>query len=307
MATRLNTKKKKGINKNLSGWLMAAWPLLGFILFGFIPMLLSIILSFTELKSYRIEEAVFNGVENFKFIFNDPNFKKAVLNTLFYCLSIPISLILGLLIAMLINQKIKGKKFFRSIFFIPYVCSIVAVSIMWKWMFNSEFGIINNILSWFKIAPLNWLNDPILFRIAVLIITVWGGTGFNIILYQAALASIDPSFYEAAEIEGAGMFTKFFKITLPAISPTTFYMVIMGVIGGLQAFTQMHVMVPAGEIGPDGAALTIVFYLYNMAFEGVTSYGFGLSAAVSLILAIGIIIITFFNFKVSRKWVHYDN
>ncbi len=299
-------KRKKGISKNLSGWLMAIWPLLGFFLFGLIPMLLSLGLSFTELKSYRLEDATFNGLENLKFIFTDPNFKKAVLNTLFYCLSIPISLILGLFIAILINQKIKGKKFFRSIFFIPYVCSIVAVAIMWKWMFNSEFGIVNNVLGWFGVQPLNWLNDPTLFRIAILVITVWSGTGFNIILYQAALSSIDSSYYEAAEIEGAGMFAKFFKITLPAISPTTFFMVIMGFIGGLQAFTQMHVMVPSGEIGPDGAALTIVFYLYNMAFEGVTSYGFGLSAAVSLILALGIILITILNFKLSRKWVHYD-
>lgn len=299
-------KRKKELRNMAKGWSMSMWPLIGFFLFGFIPLVLSAVLSFTDLKSYRLNELEFIGFENYKYLFNDADFGLAIKNTLFYSLSMPISLVLGLLIAMLLNKKLKGTKFYRSVFFIPYVCSVVAVATMWKWMFNTDYGIINNFIVKCGGNPVPWLTEAKYFRLSMLIILVWSNTGFNIILFQSALANINKSYYEAADIEGAGPFTKFFKLTLPAISPTTFYIVIMGLIGSLQVYTQMQVMANPPPFGPEKAGITIVFYLVYVMRDGLTSLGMGLAAAIAWILAIAIICITVLNFTLSKKWVHYD-
>lgn len=298
--------RRKLLKTDLAGWGMAVWPLVGFFLFGFLPLVLSVILSFTDLKSYRLSEASFIGFDNYRSLFSDPNFFLAIKNTLFYCLSMPISLVLGLFIATLLNRQLKGKKFYRTVFFIPYVCSVVAVAAMWKWMFNTDYGIINNVIRFFGGAGIPWLTDPHWFRISMLIILVWSNTGFNIILFQAALANISKSYYESADIEGANIFQKFFHLTLPAISPTTFYIVVMGLIGSLQVYTQMQVMANPAPFGPDKAGLTLVFYLVYVMRDGLTSMGMGLAAALAWILAAAICLITVFNFFFSKKWVHYD-
>lgn len=299
-------KKRKQLRTDLTGWSLAVWPLIGFIIFGLIPLLLSVVLSFTDLKSYRLSEATFIGWQNYKILFHDPNFFLAIKNTLFYCLSMPISLVLGLLIASLLNRPLKGKKLYRTIFFIPYVCSVVAVASMWKWMLNTDYGIVNQIIRFFGGEGIPWLTDPKWFRVSMLIILVWSNTGFNIILFQSALANIDKSYYEAADIEGANVLTKFFKLTLPAISPTSFYIVIMGLIGSLQVYTQMQVMANPAPFGPEKAGLTLVFYLVYVMRDGLTSMGMGLAAAIAWILAAAICIITIINFTLSKKWVHYD-
>ena len=180
------------------------------------------------------------------------------------------------------------------------MCSVVAVAVMWKWIFNPHYGLVNGVFGLDK-EVYNWFDNADLFRIVVIIISVWGGCGYSIILYSAALTNINPTLYEAAKIDGANSFQCFRHVTLPGVSPTTFYLFITGLIGSLQAFTTQHMLNSNGE--PDGAGITIGFYLYREAFS---YYNVGLGSAASLILSVFIIIITIIQFKVSKRWVSYD-
>lgn len=300
------SKRTKLIRNELLGLSFVAIPVIGFLLFTVLPMVLSIGLSFTELKSYNLQKAIFVGFQNYRSVLTDKKFWSACVHTLYYCISIPLSLLLGFVIAYFLNVKIiKGGKVFRVIFFIPYVCSVVSVSIMWNWVFETNYGIVNTLLSNLGFEKIGWLTDEKYFMPTIILMSIWQGTGYKVILYEAALANVDKSYYEAAEIDGAGSLTKIFKITLPAISPTTLYMLITGLIGGLQVFTNIQIM--GGDTGgPSGAGLTIVLYMYNQAFAYVTSQGLGLANTTAWILTVFICILTVLNFKLSKKWVHYD-
>lgn len=306
----MKNEKKKGLSaarkENISGWLMIAVPIIGFLLFQMIPMLISAGLSFTELKSYRIELARFIGFSNFKTIFTDPLFYKSLGNTFYYCVAIIGCMGLGLIIALLLFSKwLRGRRIFRTMFFLPYVCSVVAVSVMWLWIYEPNYGILNSLLKALGIHPIAWLKNPATFMPCVIVMQLWSGTGFNLILYQAAISKVDQSYYEAAELDGASAWQKFAHITWPAISPTTFYLLVVGLISGLQAFTQIQI-IANNSAGPDNAGLTIVYYLYKMAFENVTSYGFGIASAMAWIVALIVIVITFINFKLQKLWAKYD-
>lgn len=296
-------KKRKIKSEYIWGWTFASIPLIGFVLFGFLPLVISIWLSLRSLHGFQLINSTWVGLDNFIYVLKDTRFYKSVLNTMYASLSVPISMMISLLIAVLLNQNIKGKIIFRTIFFIPFVCSIVAVSIMWKWMLDANYGIINDMLSHIGIIGPDWLGNSKYLMPAMILMGIWSGMGFNIIIFSAALTNVDYSCYEAAEIDGAGKFRKFFSITIPSISPTTFYLLIMGLIGAFQDFARFQIMAPGG--GPNESGLTIVYYLYSMGFENVIIYGMGLASAVAWILAIFIIGITFFNFKLSKKWVHY--
>ncbi len=305
---------KKGISNrvrnNISCYLMCGLPVLGFFIFSLVPLVISLYLSFTNLESLNFTAATFNGIENFKVLFSDPLFGKSIVNTLYAMISVPLSMILGLLIAqVLTRESLRGKRFYRTLFFIPYVCSTVAVTLVFKWMFNTEFGIINNILG----TKINFFLNEKLFMPVMIFITTWTGTGYYIILFQAALTNVNPSLIEAAKIDGAGPIRRFWAITVPTISPTTFYLLVMGVIGGLQSFTWFQIICDPIQMsgygwGPGDAGITIVYYVYNKAFA--TSTGAiqgGVAAAAAWVLALGILLVTVLNFKLSKYWVHYDS
>lgn len=291
-------------SENRTGNWMTLLPLLGFLLFGAIPILISFVLSFMKLNTYDIFKAEWIGWENYEFVLKDERFFKSLGNTLLFTLSVPISMIGSLLLATLISKELKGIKIFRTIFFIPYVCSSVAVSTMWKWMYDYNYGVINSFLSAVEMK-IPWLNDERFFMLSVVIMSIWGGMGYGMILYQSALNSVNPSLYEAAEIDGAGKVAKFFKITLPMISPTTFYLLVTGLIGALQNFVTFQIM-GGDTAGPNESGLTTVFYLYRMAFKDTISYGMGYASATAWILSILIVILTVINFKVSKKWVYEE-
>ena len=305
-------KSKNKSKDYLSSYLMVAPPIVGFLIFGFAPLVISLCLRFTELHSYHFADAIFIGIRNFKEVFQDPLFGRAVGNTLYACLSIFVQMALGMFIASILTAKgIHGKKFFRSLFFVPYVCSIVSASIMWKWMFNSEFGIINGIISALGGKKISFLFEEAWFMPIMIIMISWSGTGYYIILCQAALTGVNQSTLEAAAIDGAGAVRKFFNVTLPSISPTIFYLLVMGVIGGLQQFTWFQVVCSGYgggvNFGPNNAGITIVFYLYNLAFDEIFIEGMGKASAVAFILFIGIVLLTAVNFRLSKKWVHYED
>lgn len=297
--------KQKKYRDAASGLLMALPPVVGFFLFGFIPQLVSLWLGFQELHSFDFSQAKFTGFSNFAAIFSDPAFFKSIGNTFFYMIATVVCIFLGLGIALLLSAKgVKGKKFFRSVFFIPYVCSVVATTVMWYWIFEKDFGILNGILGslFGEGARVNWLDEEWPFRTALLVMLIWSGCGYNIILYQSAIAAVDRNLYEAAEIDGANTLQQFAHITWPSINPTTFYMLVMGVIKGLQAFTMHQIWgSQVGGGGPGQSAVTIVYYIYDKAWGSPYRYGMGYASAASWLLAILIGAITVVIFKSKKK------
>ena len=300
----------KRLRNNVSCYLMCGLPVLGFAIFGLAPLLISFYLSFTQLKTLNFVSATFCGLENFKTLFSDRLFGKAILNTLYAMLSVPLSMAVGLMIAQILTQAaLKGKRFFRTLFFIPYICSTVAVTLVFKWRFDAQFGVINALFG----TNINFLLIRYWFMPVMILLSVWTGTGYYIILFQAALTGVDPALTEAAKIEGAGPVKRFFSIVLPSISATTFYLLVMGVIGGLQTFVWFQIIcdpLQAGGRGwgPNNNGITIVYYVYNNAFA--TNNGAvrgGLASAAAWVLALGILLLTVLNFKLSKYWVHYND
>ena len=316
MEAVLESRKKKFRKSNkaqIAGMLFASIPVIGFVLFGFIPLVFSLFMSFSDVPNFMIDSiqlySIDNLFQNYISIFQDEKFYKAIVNTLYAAISLPLSMILGLFLAVLLNQKLNGSKAFRTIFFIPYVCSIVALTLMWRTLLDKNYGVINDFLNLFGVEDIAWLTDPNFFMLGMIIMITWCNTGFNLILYSAALTNISPSYYEAAEMDGAGSFRKFFKITLPLLSPTTFYLFVVGLIGALQEFTRFQAINAVNSnlispTGPNDSGLTIVFYLYNKAFG--EAGGLGEAAAVSWVLTIMTIVLTAINFLGSKKWVYSD-
>lgn len=292
----ISRKKKKVKQEEVVGILLAILPVLRFLLFGLAPMILALVMAFLDMNTFSLKGAKFIGFANFKDVLSDDMFWKSIANTFYLSLSLPISIIIALLISVLLTKKIRFKKIFRTVYFIPFVCSVVAVTLMWRWLFDYNYGVINQI---FKL-DINWRSDPKWYIPGLIIMTVWSTTGYKIVILTAALTAVNPTYYEAAEIDGASAWRKFWHITLPSISPTLFFLVVTGVISILQEFSRSQVWNSNG--GPNGKGLTIVFYLYRRAFEYIEM---GPASAVAWLLAMIIAVITFINFKTSKKWVHY--
>ena len=319
-------KKRKGTNEEeLIGWAFSIIPLVGFAIFGLVPLAMSFYVAFNQFPGLGLVSdysddmfpyiVKFVGFGNFGAAFRDAEFWRSILNTLFVVFTTVFSLALSVFISMMLYHCKRGKKLYQTVFFIPYVCSLVAITFMWKWVFDNNAGIINSMLWQLGIYKnqldvINWIyKSPDSYRFVMFVVLVWSGTGFNIILLSAAMTNINKSCYEAAELDGAGMMTKFFKITLPAISPTLFYLLVTGVIGALQEFTRFQVMDGTG--GPKNVGVTIVFYLYQRIMpnnmDGVGHLDIGVATAVGWFLALLIGLVTFANFKISKKWVSYDD
>ncbi|MGM0878067.1 MAG: carbohydrate ABC transporter permease [Bacillota bacterium] len=296
-ATAKLKKKRKFKSEYMWGYLFIAPPIVGFLLFALIPMLFSVYISFTQFDLYT--PAQFNGLDNYKRLFEDELFWKTVFNTFYAALGIPFGMALALLIAIALNQKVKGLSVFRTAFFLPTVCSIVAISLLWRWIFNSDFGLLNVLLSYVGITGPSWLSDENWAMPAMIIQGVWGGLGINMILYLAALQSVSKSLYEAADIDGANGWQKLRFVTIPSISPTTFFILITSIIGALQDFQRFMIMT---EGGPNYSTTTVVYYLFLNAFRYMEM---GYASAMAWVLGIVILLITLINFKLSKRWVHY--
>ena len=305
---QIQQKKKSKSYETITGLAMSSLPVIGFIIFALIPMVIAIYLAFCSVEKLDISSATWNNFENFSYVLNDKKFWESGVNTIIFTISLPICMVISLGVAFLLTKKIKGKKVFRTIFFIPYVCSVVAVALMWGYIFNPRYGVVNSMLGVNKPdlpTYIDWLGDPNSFRTMIILMSVWGGCGYQIILYTAALTNINPTLYEAAKIDGANAWQCFRHITLPGVSPTTFYLFITGLIGSLQSFAALHAI---NSTGSNPASLTIGFYLYNyMGFNpGNYQRNMGVASAAALILSVFIVIITVIQFKGSRKWVNYD-
>lgn len=307
--------KTKIIRKNnkeqIAGILFASIPLIGFFLFGLVPLVMSLFMSFSDVPTFALSDmkiySIDNLFKNYSAIFADEKFWLSIVNTLKAAIALPISMLLGLILAVILNQNIPGKKAFKLIFFIPYVCSIVALTLMWRTMLNKNYGVINEFLGLFGIDKVAWLTDPKYFMTGMIIMIVWCNTGFSLILYSAALTGVNPSVYEAASMDGASSFRKFFKVTLPLLSPTTFYLFVVGLIGALQEFTRFQAINAVNSqiispTGPNDTGLTMVFYLYNKAFN--EAGGLGQATAIGWVLCIITVILAGINFLGGKKWVY---
>lgn len=308
--------KKNKIRYDGKGAVLAALiPLIGFAIFTLLPLLLSTIISFTELHTTDVSEMEWIGFDNYISVITDRSgrYYPAWLTTLLFTLNVPFSIFGGLYLARILDKTRHMKRLFRSLFFVPYVCSIAVVTLTFKILFGNENGVVNTILDSLGFERIEWLtNSPYTFIGVVIVLTVWRGLGYSIVLYQAALANVNDSYYEAAQIDGATSFQIFWKITWPAISPTTGFLVTTKVIAALQALAETYVLIQ-GQNGiipmwNDTAIVsdTVTRVIYNAIFVRPYAEGFGYGAAAGWVLAITIFIITRINLKLQRKWVCYD-
>ena len=286
------------------GLLFVAAPAVGFLLFMLWPIIFAVLTSLTTWNGAKGFQGMldrFCGLDNYVALFKDTKFWQTLVTTVIYLLGIPIGMILGLICAMGMNRKIPGVRVLRTMYYIPVISSLVAVSILWAWVYNYDYGLLNIIIKTLTgLHGPNWLGDETLIKVSMIIFMVWKGLGTSIILYLAGLQNIPRSYYEAAMVDGANGWQKFKSITFPLLSPVTFYILVTTLIGGFQVFVEVQVMTPGGNGGIGYSAATIVFYLYQKAFE---SFQLGYASAIAVILAIIIFIITWINFVGQDKWV----
>lgn len=269
--------------------------LIGMIIFLIIPIVSSFGLSFMEWD--LLGEMKWVGIDNYVKIFQDETFYEALKHTLTFIAGyLPSVLIISLGIAMLLNGRMIGLTLFRGVYFLPVISSWVAVSIIWRWILNPEYGLMNYFLSLIGIVGPSWLNDPKWAMFAVIITSVWKDIGFITVIYLSGLQDIPDMYYEAVDIDGAGRFSKFINITLPLLSKTTFFVLIISLINSFQVFDQVWIMT---EGGPAGATSVLVEQIYKNAFR---YYKMGYASALSWVLFGIIFIVTIFQNKVQKKW-----
>ncbi|MDD5495887.1 MAG: sugar ABC transporter permease [Candidatus Omnitrophica bacterium] len=300
--------RKKGFFTSLYeqrwAFLFIAPVVLLFLIFVVGPLIASFYWSFTEYNGIHAPKWV--GVENYKNIFfHDARFWKSIRNTIFYTLVIPPGVALSLLLAIAVDQRIRFKNFFRMIYFIPSVTSVIALSVIWKWLFAGEkYGLINYFLILIGLKPVDWLMSPFWTLPAIMIMSIWAGIGYNMLLFLAGLQTIPTTVYEAAEIDGANIWDKFRYITLPLLKPTMVFVVIMGFILSFQVFERIYIMTES-EFGIGGVldcALTVVAYLYDMGFR---KFQMGYASALGYVVFAVVFIITIINIKFLKTKVEY--
>ncbi|OGK10937.1 MAG: hypothetical protein A2W80_10740 [Candidatus Riflebacteria bacterium GWC2_50_8] len=270
------------------------------VIFHVLPIFYSLAVSFYEWD--LIGDPEFIGAGNYLRLFDDPMFYKSLWNTLYYALlSVPLSIISSLAIALLLNNPISAMGLYRTVYFIPVITSINAVAIVWNFIYHPDFGLLNKILAIFSIDPQTWLQDPFWAMPCIIFMSVWKGLGYNVIIFLAGLQNIPKHLYEAARIDGANRWQQFRHITWPLLTPTTFFIFTISVIGSFQVFSQVYMMTPRG--GPLKSTMVVVYYLYRKAFE---QFEFGYALAMAFVLFMIIFACTLFNKLYLEKKVHYS-
>lgn len=287
------------------GWLFVSPWVIGFVLLTAGPMVYSLYLSFTA--SSLLSPPQWVGLENYRRMFADPIFYRSLGNTAYYAvLGVPLGMILSLGLALLLDAPVRGLGFFRTLFFLPSVTNTVALSILWLWLLNPEFGLVNVALSKLGLEGPLWLQDEAWAKPALVLMSLWT-VGGQMIICLAALQGVPPELKEAAAIDGAGPVRRFFAVTLPLISPALLFNLIMGLVGALQVFTQAFVMTggvqPGSEGGPNQSTLFIVLYIYKKAFQ---EYDMGYASALAWALFLIITVCTWIAWRVSKSRVHYE-
>lgn len=284
----------------IGGYIFLLPNIIGFLVFTALPVLGAVVLSFY--KWDVLTPAKFVGLANYERLFTrDPLFRKALLNTLYYViLTVPPVLIIGLGLAMLVNQKLKGVGIFRAIYFMPVVGLLVAEGLLWQWLYDADFGLINGLLRSVSLQPVPWLGSTKWAMPAVAFMSVWRVAGYYMVIFLAGLQSIPPELYEAAAIDGANRWHQFRHITLPLLTPVIFLALVIAVINSFQVFTSAWVLTQGG---PYYATTTIILHLYNKAFG---QFKMGYASAIAMVLFVIIFVVTVIQSRMQREWVHYE-
>ena len=286
------------MGENIEGYLFILPWILGFLFFQAGPMVASFVFSFMEYDMVRT--AKFIGFENYGALFQDHLFWKALVNTSYYVfVGTPLRVLIALFLALLINQRLIGRNLFRALFFIPSVITGFALGMLWSMVLQPEYGMVNSILSSFGIKGPAWVRHPLWAMPSIIMVAMWG-MGTAMVIFLAGLQAIPHSLYESADIDGARPWQKLIRITLPMLSPTIFFNVVITVISSFQVFAKVYAMT---EGGPLNATLVYVFYLYRVGFE---YFKMGYGSALAMIFFVMIFGLTMIQFRMSRAWVHYE-
>ena len=278
-------------------YIMVAPTIIGLLVLNLWPFVQTLYTSFCEHLGFGHYKFV--GFQNYIDIFQRPEFWKATWNTIYFCiLTVPIGLFLSLLVAMLLNAKIKGKGAFRTIFFLPMVCAPAAVTMVWRWIFNGEYGILNQAMG----THVGWITDPNVVMIACALVAIWSNIGYDAVLLLAGLQNISKSYYEAASIDGANKVTQFFHITLPMVSPTLFVVMIMRLMASVKVYDLIYMMVE--DTNPAVTSVQSLMYLFYRESFVAGSRGSGSAIVIWTVLLIGAV--TIIQFVGQKKWVNYD-
>jgi multiple sugar transport system permease protein len=285
--------------EEIAGYLFILPWLIGFLVFTAGAMVYSLYLSFFEVDF--LSEFNFIGLKNYaQMLFEDELWPKAMGNTAYFAfVSVPLMTTVALLIALLLNQEVIGLSIFRTIYYLPSVVQGVAVAILWIWLFHPEYGPINGVIEFFGLPGPAWLTTEEWAMPAIIIMALWG-VGGSMVIFLAGLQGIPQSLYDAAEIDGAGPLSCFWHITVPMMTPTIFFSLILGLIGSFQMFTQAYVMTRGG---PNNATLTYVMHIYN---KGFNQFYFGYASALAWVLFLIILVFTLLILKSSTVWVYYE-
>lgn len=298
----LKRKKRKSLERTdyKYGYLLISPMLIGFTVFVLVPIITTITLSFFDYNLLRGMR--FSGVRNYVQLFtNDPTFIKSASNTLYFTiLLVPLNMVLCLGLAILLHRSMRGIGFIRTLIFTPYVTSIVSWALVWKFMLQTDSGIINIFLRLLNISGPNWLYTESLAIPVVVIVTLLKGFGMNTIIFIAALKDVPDMYYEAASLDGASGWQQFRKITLPMITPTIFLIIIITMIGSLKVFAQINVLTQGG---PGTSTYVFVYYIYQSAFK-LMKYGY--ASAISVVLFILIMALTLLQWLTRKKWVYHE-
>lgn len=289
---------KRKYNETIWGWLFILPTMTGLIILNIIPIFQTIYQSFFKTGDFG-KGNIFIGFGNYAKLFQDKEVWQALLNTLKYSVvEVPFSIVIALVLAVLLNQKMRGRSAYRTIFFLPMVAAPAAIAMVWRWLYNSEFGLLNHIIG----KNIAWISNPKIAVFSIAVIGIWSVIGYNMVLFLAGLQEVPGDYYEAAQIDGASGISQFFNITLPLISPTIFFVCITRVIGAMQLFDYIFmVMEKSNPALYKTQSLVYLFYRYSFV-NGNKGYG---AAIVVLLLAV-IMLITVFQTYAQKKWVYYN-
>ncbi len=292
-------KKKLTFRKIGSVWLFVIPALIPLIVFWIYPILRSIYISFTD-WDYMSPTYQFVFLDNFKALFKDQRFYDALWNTVVFTLGTLIpTIVLGLLLALLLQKSFKGSGLIKFILFSPWITPTVAVSIVWTWIYEPNNGIANAILKFFGLPGLQWIKSSQTAMLAVIVVTVWKSLGYAMIFYLSALEKVPKELYEASGMDGAKSWQRFRDVTIPCISPTTFFLMIITMVNSLQAYDQIQILTQGG---PSGSTRTLLYMYYQLGFE---EFNMGQATAVAIVLILITVLLSVVQFTGSKKWVHY--
>lgn len=283
----------------VAGYLFVLPNFIGFLIFIFIPVFASLILSFFDWN--LVNPLKFTGLTNYFSMFKRSLFQKTFINTVYYTLvTVPLSVMFGLLLAVLVNNIKKMAIVYKFIFFLPYIIPTVAAALIWQTIYMPNYGILTYLLDIFNITSPPWLSNPNWAMPAIIIMSVWKNIGFTFIIFLAGLQGIPNRYYEAAKIDGANVIQQFLKVTLPLLTPTIFFTVVISMIDSFKVFDQAFILTQGG---PADATKTLVYHIYN---EGFRYFRMGYASATGWVLLLIIFILTLVQFNYQKKWVTYD-